>query len=82
VSMFTADSNDMWFRLEGMDKFTNKRVVVDLYKIRITPTDGLPLISDSEFGNMPIKAKVLADDTKASDTYLGQYGRIVLIPAT
>jgi hypothetical protein len=82
VSMFTADSNDMWFRLEGMDKVTNKRVVVDLYKIRISPTDGLALISDAEFANMPLKAKILADDTKASDTFLGQYGRIVLIEAT
>jgi len=82
VSMFTADSNDMWFRLEGMDKVTNRRVVVDLYKIRISPTDGLALISDAEFANMPLKAKVLADDTKINDTFLGQYGRIVLIEAT
>lgn len=79
VSMFTAESNDVWFRLEGIDKVTNKRVVVDLYKIRVMPTDGMQLISDAEFGNMPLKAKVLADGTKSSDAYLGQYGRIVLV---
>lgn len=81
VSMFTSDSNDMWFRLEGINKVTNDRVVVDLYKIKISPTDGLQLISDAEFGNMPLKAKVLADVTKASNTLLGQYGRIVIVPA-
>lgn len=82
VSMFTADSNDMWFRLEGINKVTNDRVVVDLYKIRISPTDGMALISADEFGNMPLKAKILADVTKASDTYLGQFGRMIIIPAS
>jgi hypothetical protein len=81
VSMFTADSMDKWFRLEGLNKITNERVVVDLYKIAINPTDGMQFISD-ELGNAPIKAKVLADTKKAADGVLGQFGRIVLVPTT
>jgi len=81
VSMFTADSMDKWFRLEGLNKITNERVVVDLYKIAINPTDGMAFISD-ELGNAPIKAKVLADTQKSAEGSLGQFGRIILVPAT
>ena len=75
VTMFTADVNNKWFRLEGINKVTNERVVVDLYKIAINPTDGMAFISD-ELGNAPIKAKVLADTTKAVDGALGQFWQL------
>ena len=81
VAMFTADSTEKWFRLEGINKINNDRVILDLYKIAINPTDGMAFISD-ELGNAPIKAKVLADTLKSASGTLGQFGRIVLVPAT
>ena len=80
VLMFTADEQDYWLRLEGLNKITNERVVVDLYKVRVNPTDGLALIND-ELGNAPIKGKVLADTTKTASGALGQFGRMFIVTA-
>lgn len=80
VLMFTADEEDYWLRLEGLNKVNNERVVVDLYKVRVNPTDGMAFIND-ELGNAPIKGKVLADTTKDADGALGQFGRMFIITA-
>ncbi len=80
VLMFTADEKDYWLRLEGLNKVTNERIVVDLYKVRLNPTDGMAFIND-ELGNAPIKGKVLADTTKTADGALGQFGRMFIITA-
>ena len=80
VTMFTADDKEYWLRLEGLNRVNNKRVVVDLYKVKPNPTDGMAFIND-EFGSAPIKGKVLADTTKASDGALGQFGRMMIITA-
>ena len=80
VLMFTADDTDYWLRLEGLNKVNNERVVVDLYKVRVNPTDGMAFIND-ELGSAPIKGKVLADTTKAADGALGQFGRMFIITA-
>ena len=80
VTMFTADDTDYWLRLEGLNKVSNERVVVDLYKIRLNPTDGMAFIND-ELGSAPIKGKVLADTLKDADGALGQFGRMFIITA-
>ncbi len=80
VLMFTADEKDYWLRLEGLNKVTNERIVVDLYKVRLNPTDGMAFIND-ELGDAPIKGKVLADTTKTADGALGQFGRMFIITA-
>jgi hypothetical protein len=80
VLMFTADEKDYWLRLEGLNKVTNERIVVDLYKVRLNPTDGMAFIND-ELGSAPIKGKVLADTTKTADGALGQFGRMFIITA-
>ena len=80
VLMFTADEKDYWLRLEGLNKVTNERIVVDLYKVRLNPTDGMAFIND-ELGSAPIKGKVLADTTKAADGALGRFGRMFIISA-
>ena len=56
------------------------RIVVDLYKVRLNPTDGMAFIN-AELGNAPIKGKVLADTTKTADGALGQFGRMFIITA-
>ena len=80
VLMFTADEKDYWLRLEGLNKVTNERIVVDLYKVRLNPTDGMAFIND-ELGSAPIKGKVLADTLKDADGALGQFGRMFIISA-
>lgn len=80
VLMFTADEQDYWLRLEGLNKVNKERVVLDLYKVRVNPTDGMSFIND-ELGNAPIKGKVLADTTKTVDGALGQFGRMFIITA-
>ena len=80
VTMFTADDKEYWLRLEGLNRVNNKRVVVDLYKVKPNPTDGMAFIND-EFGSAPIKGKVLADTAKAADGALGQFGRMFIITA-
>lgn len=80
VLMFTADEKDYWLRLEGLNKVSNERVVVDLYKVRLNPTDGMAFINDA-LGNAPIKGKVLADTTKTVGGALGQFGRMFIITA-
>lgn len=80
VLMFTADERDYWLRLEGLNKVNNERVVVDLYKVKLNPTDGLSFIND-ELGNAPIKGKVLADMSKTATGALGQFGRMFIISA-
>lgn len=80
VLMFTANDQDYWLRLEGLNKVNNERVVVDLYKVRINPTDGMAFIND-ELGSAPIKGKVLADTLKDADGALGQFGRMFIISA-
>ena len=80
VTMFTADEEDYWLRLEGLNKVNNERVVVDLYKVRVNPTDGMAFIND-ELGSAPIKGKVLADTTKTAGGALGQFGRMFIITA-
>lgn len=80
VLMFTADDQNYWLRLEGLNKLSNERIVVDLYKVKVNPTEGLALIN-SEFGNAPIKGRVLADTSKPIDGALGQFGRMFIITA-
>lgn len=80
VTMLTADEEDYWLRLEGLNKVSNERVVVDFYKVKLNPTDGMAFIND-ELGSAPIKGKVLADTTKTASGALGQFGRMFIITA-
>jgi len=80
VLMFTADDKEYWIRLEGLNKVSNERVVVDFYKVKLNPTDGMAFIND-ELGNAPIKGKVLADTSKSISGPLGQFGRMFIITA-
>lgn len=79
VGMFKEAQQDVWFRLEGLNKVNGDRVVVDLYKVSFAPTESMALIND-ELGNMPLKGKVLADTIKPVDGEMGQFGRMVIIP--
>jgi hypothetical protein len=80
VLMFTADEKEYWMRVEGLNKVSNERVVVDFYKVKLNPTDGMAFIND-ELGSAPIKGKVLADTTKTASGALGQFGRMFIITA-
>jgi hypothetical protein len=79
VKMFSTTPGNKWLRFEGLNTAdTDKPVLIELYNCLLDPTSLLAAIND-EFGNLPIAGKALYDDTKVSDTYLGQFGRFVHI---
>lgn len=79
VKMFDASSTDNWVRFEGLNTADNQAaVLIELYRVSFDPLSNLGIISD-ELLQMELKGSALYDDTKANDTSLGQFGRVVLL---
>jgi hypothetical protein len=78
VAMFRAAQPEVWLRFDGVNTADgNKPVILDLYRVAISPTKDLSLISD-ELQRFELSGRVLADVTKAQDAQLGQFGRLIL----
>jgi len=78
INMFTTAAPERWLRFIGINTAnSNKLVLVDLYRVKLLPTDGFDLISESGIASFPLKGDLYLDSTKESDTVLGQYGRIL-----
>lgn len=78
VAMFRSAQPEIWLRFDGINTANaNAPVILDLYRVAINPTKDLSLISD-ELQKFELSGRVLADTTKASDTALGQFGRLIL----
>ena len=78
VKMFTATPADKFVRFEGMNLVNNKRVVVELYKVRFAPLSELSMIGN-DFGALSMSFDVLADLNQSAGGDLGQFGRIIYI---
>ena len=79
VTMFDAASTDNWVRFEGLNTAdSNSPGLIELYRVSFDPLANLGAISD-ELLQMELKGSALYDDTKANDTSLGQFGRVVLL---
>ncbi|MEW5708778.1 MAG: hypothetical protein AB1830_07725 [Pseudomonadota bacterium] len=79
INLFTQAQPQVWLRFEGLNTAdANKPVLVELYKCAPNPLNELALIGE-EIAQMQLEGSVLYDETKVSDTVLGQFGRVVLI---
>jgi len=79
TAMFTQPLPERWVRFEGLNTANgNREVVIDLYRVSISPTRELSLISD-ELMRFELTGRVLADLSKPADGPLGQFGRMVIL---
>lgn len=77
INMMTGAAPERWVRFVGKNTADNdKTVMVDLYKVSFDPLKDLSMISD-DLARFELAGSVLMDSTKANDTVLGQFGRIV-----
>ncbi|MGZ3081734.1 phage tail tube protein [[Haemophilus] ducreyi] len=81
IALLTTNPKDLFLRFEGINLAeTNEWNLVELYKINFNPTEALNLINnENALDALSAKAKVLADTTKAGDSTLGRFGRVVKI---
>lgn len=79
VPMFGVVPGKWWIRLEGVNRQdANKPVLVELYNCDLDPLKDFATKGD--ISEMDLSGAPLYDETKASDTTLGQFGRIVMLP--
>ena len=79
ISMFTAPLPERHLRLEGINTAdSNKRVMVELYRVAFDPLKDLSLITE-DLNKFELEGSLLADTTKAYDAVMGQFGRIVIV---
>lgn len=79
IVMFNAAPPERWLRFEGINTADNNNpVLVELYRVLLDPLAELALIGN-EYGAINLNGSVLYDETKAADSYLGQFGRFVHI---
>jgi len=81
IPMFTTGIVEMWLRFEGLNTAnSNEPVLVELYRCAMDPVRNLELINNKAWeGDM--QGSALYDETKASDTVLGSFGRVVNLHA-
>jgi len=81
VAMFKAGAKNYWVRFDGINKAdSDKKFVVDLYKVQFNPAANVDLLSD-EFAVLELGGAVLLDDTKSDSGDLGQFGRMTELDA-
>jgi hypothetical protein len=69
---------EVWIRLNGVNKKTMEKCVVDLYRVGMSPSEAMEWIN-SKRSSMSLPGTVLADTTKEEGGALGQFGRYVEI---
>lgn len=78
VNMLTQGFTDRWVKFDGLNTAdTNKATLIELYKVNFDPIAQMDMISD-DIWKMELSGGALYDSTKAADTTLGQFGRIIL----
>ena len=79
INMLTQGFSDRWLKFDGLNTVdSNAPVLVELYKCNFDPAKQIDFIAD-DIMKFDLEGGALYDSTKASDTVLGQFGRIVQI---
>lgn len=79
IPMFTTGLVERWFRFIGVDTAdANKKKMIDFYRVSFDPVETMALITE-EVNTLPLNGGILYDATKAADTVLGQFGRVVVL---
>lgn len=76
VVMFGEMSKERWIVFDGINTADNTPAKLDLYRVKLRPTQNLALINE-EYGNFELAGSCLFDGSKAMDPTLGGYGRWV-----
>ena len=75
LAMFSTESPERYFLLEGVNTETGNPIRVELYRVRFDPFKQLDLINEA-YGSLPVSGSVLFDPVAAIDPALGGFGRI------
>lgn len=76
VVLFGSKAEERWIVFSGINTVDNSLAKIDLYRVRLQPTQNLALINE-EFGNFELQGGALFDAAKAIDPTLGGFGRWV-----
>lgn len=77
VPFFTAPQKERFLRFVGLNTAnSDKRVVIDIYRVIFDPVGNLDLISD-DLNKFEIEGSALYDSTRAADATLGGFGRVM-----
>lgn len=75
LALFTEQIPERYLRFEGINTADGSKVMLELYKLSFDPA-GLSLIND-DWNKQDLKAELLVDTTKPSNSTLGQFGKMV-----
>lgn len=80
TKLFGQPAVEYWLRFAGKNTAVSgsPEVIVDLYRVRLSPAAEVALIND-DLAQFALEGSVLADDTKTQAGAYGQFGRIVLL---
>lgn len=86
LGVFKGAAPEIWVRMIGKNTAVNsptdptdqERVIVDAFKVRLSPAETLSLISD-EFNTMTFNGSALADTTRAQSDPEGQFARFIYL---
>jgi hypothetical protein len=77
LAMFKSAQPEVWLRFDGLNTAdSNKRVIVDLYRVVLNPSKDFSLVGD-EIQRFELTGRVLADTTKSDTGPLGLFGRVI-----
>jgi len=77
LAMFKSAQPEVWLRFDGLNTAdSNRRVIVDLYRVVLNPSKDFSLIGD-ELQKFDLSGRVLADVTKSDTGPLGLFGRVI-----
>lgn len=78
TKMFGAAAVDYWVRFVGLNTAVSgsPKVIVDLYRVRMSPAAEVGLIND-DVAQFTLSGSVLMDDTKTLAGDFGQFGRMI-----
>jgi len=77
MAMFKSAQPEVWLRFDGLNTAdSNKRVIVDLYRVVLNPSKDFSLIGE-ELQKFDLSGRVLADTTKSDTGPLGLFGRVI-----
>jgi hypothetical protein len=80
TKMFGTAAKEYWVRFVGKNTAVSGSpdVVVDIYRVRLSPTQEMALIND-DVAQFQLEGAVLADDTKTQAGVYGQFGRVIML---
>lgn len=86
LGVFKGAAPEIWVRMIGKNTAVNsttnptdqERIIVDTFKVRLSPAESLSLISD-EFNTMTFNGSALADTTRAQSDPEGQFARFIYL---